>query len=97
MAGYGTSGTHGHAHSGTNGLAIAGLVCGIIGIFLFNIILGPLAIIFGAVGLRQAKAGKGGAGMAKASIVLGIIDVVVFVVLMAVASSNGGFSWYVGG
>ncbi|MEU6487395.1 DUF4190 domain-containing protein [Streptomyces sp. NPDC046887] len=97
MAGYGTSGTHGQARSGTNGLAIAGLVCGIVGIFFANIILGPLAIIFGAVGLRQAKAGKGGSGMAKASIVLGIIDVVLFIVLIAIASSNGGMSWYVGG
>lgn len=40
-----------------NGLAIAGLVCGIVGLLIFNIILGPLAIIFGAIGLSRANKG----------------------------------------
>ncbi|MFF4397353.1 DUF4190 domain-containing protein [Streptomyces sp. NPDC001480] len=84
------------ASSRTNGLAIAGLVCGIVGVFFLNLVLGPLAIVFGAVGLRQAGA-KNGAGMAKAGIILGIVDLVIFVVLLAVAASNGGFTWYVGG
>ncbi|MEE1766314.1 DUF4190 domain-containing protein [Streptomyces sp. SP18BB07] len=82
--------------SRTNGLAIASLVCGIIGIFFFNVILGPLAIVLGAVGLRQAGV-KGGGGLAKAGIVLGVVDLIVFAVLIAVAASNGGFTWYVGG
>ncbi|MCX4824928.1 DUF4190 domain-containing protein [Streptomyces sp. NBC_01142] len=96
MSGHSTSGMHSHARSGTNGLAIAGLVCGIIGLLFFNVVLGPLAIIFGVVGRRQAAA-KGGAGMAKAAIVLGIVDLVVFAVLLAVAASSGGFTWYIGG
>ncbi|MET9497036.1 DUF4190 domain-containing protein [Streptomyces sp. NPDC006552] len=80
--------------SRTNGLAIAGLVCGIVGLFFLSFVLGPLAIIFGALALRQ-KAASGG-GMAKAGLILGIIDVVLFIVMMIVAA-NGGFSWYVGG
>jgi hypothetical protein len=40
---------------------------------------------------------KNGAGMAKAGIILGVVDVVLWLVLLAIASSNGGFSWYVGG
>lgn len=80
----------------TNGLAIAGLVCGIVGVFFLSIILGPLAIIFGAVALRQ-RAVKGGGGMAKAAVILGIVDVILFIVLIAVAASSGGFSWYIGG
>ncbi|MFD7137126.1 DUF4190 domain-containing protein [Streptomyces sp. NPDC059894] len=82
--------------SRTNGLAIASLCCGIIGLFLLNIVLGPLAIVFGAVALRQAAAGNG-AGMAKAGIVLGVVDVVLWVTFLAVAAGNSGFSWYVGG
>ncbi|MBD9727893.1 DUF4190 domain-containing protein [Streptomyces caniscabiei] len=82
--------------SRTNGLAIASLVCGIIGIFFFNVVLGPLAIVLGAVGLRQAGV-KGGGGLAKAGIVLGVVDLIIFAVLIAVAASNGGFTWYVGG
>ncbi|MET9112028.1 DUF4190 domain-containing protein [Streptomyces zhihengii] len=89
--------THGMsaARSGTSGLAVASLVCGIIGLLFFNVILGPLAIVFGAVALRQSRGG--GAGMAKAGIALGIVDLVIFTVLLVAASSSGGFGWYMGG
>ncbi|HWG15163.1 MAG TPA: DUF4190 domain-containing protein [Streptosporangiaceae bacterium] len=83
--------------SGANGLAIAGLVCGVIGLFLFNFILGPLAVIFGGVGVRKASQGAGHRGMAWAGVVLGIIDVLIFVVLIALAASHHGhFYWHVG-
>ncbi|MEU6812833.1 DUF4190 domain-containing protein [Streptomyces sp. NPDC046831] len=95
MSSYGSSSTA-SSRSRTNGLAVASLVCGIIGLFLFNVILGPIAIVLGFVGMRQASV-KGGGGMAKAGIVLGIVDLVLFFVLMAVSAANGGFSWYVGG
>ncbi|GAA3290820.1 hypothetical protein GCM10020295_06130 [Streptomyces cinereospinus] len=52
--------------------------------------------MLGAVGVRQASA-KGGGGMAKAGVVLGILDLVIFVALLALAASEGGVSWYVGG
>jgi len=95
MSSYSNSST---ASSGsrTNGLAIASLCCGIVGLFLLNIVLGPLAIVFGAVARRQAAV-RNGAGMAKAGIVLGVVDVVLWLVLLTVAASNGGVSWYVGG
>ncbi|GAA2462034.1 DUF4190 domain-containing protein [Streptomyces glaucus] len=95
MTSYGSS-SAASPSSRTNGLAIASLICGIIGVFLFNVILGPLAIVLGAVAMRQAPA-KGGAGMAKAGVVLGIIDLVIFGVLLAISAANGGFTWYVGG
>ncbi|MFH0517272.1 DUF4190 domain-containing protein [Streptomyces sp. M41] len=95
MASYGSSST---ASSGsrTNGLAIASLCCGIVGLFILNIILGPVAIVLGAVARRQAGV-RNGASMAKAGIILGIVDVVLWLVLLIVAANNGGFSWYVGG
>ncbi|MEU6476480.1 DUF4190 domain-containing protein [Streptomyces sp. NPDC047017] len=83
--------------SRTNGLAVASLVCGIVGVFFLNVVLGPLAIIFGGVALRQQSAKGGGSGMAKAGLILGVVDLVLFFVLLAVAASNGGFHWYVGG
>ncbi|MFI9615101.1 DUF4190 domain-containing protein [Streptomyces sp. NPDC052023] len=95
MTGYGST-PAASPGSRTNGLAITSLTCGIIGIFLFNVILGPIAVVLGAVGMRQA-ATKGGGGMAKAGIILGILDLVIFGVLLALAASDGGFSWYVGG
>ncbi|WP_405591228.1 DUF4190 domain-containing protein [Streptomyces sp. NBC_01190] len=84
------------ARTGSNGLAIAGLVCGIVGIFLFNVILGPLALIFGGTGLRNARRGAGHHGMALAAVILGAVDIVLFVVTLAIASHSGGFSWHVG-
>jgi hypothetical protein len=83
--------------AGSNGLTIAGLVCGIIGLVIFNFMLGPLAIIFGGVGLRKASQGAGHRGMAWAGLVLGIIDVLLFVVLIVVAANgHGHFYWHVG-
>jgi hypothetical protein len=80
-----------------NGLAIAGLVCGIVGLFFLNVVLGPLAIIFGGIGWSKASNGARYRGMAIASVVLGVIDLVIFFVLLAVAANNGGsFSWHVG-
>ena len=76
-----------------NGLAVAGLVCGIVGLLLFNFILGPLAIIFGGIGLSRANHGADHGRMSVAAIVLGIVDIILFVVLIVVASHNGGH-WY---
>lgn len=94
VSGYG-NGTVG-TRDRSNGLAVAGLVCGVIGIFLFNIILGPLALIFGGVARSKAQHGATHRTMALAAIVLGVVDIALFVVLMAVASSGHGFTWHVG-
>ena len=63
--------------SGTNGLAIAALVTGILGMNL-------LAWIFGGIGLSQIKkTGQNGRGMALTGIVLGIVWSVLVVILVA--------------
>ncbi|MFJ4879381.1 DUF4190 domain-containing protein [Streptomyces sp. NPDC088745] len=87
----GMSGTHGHTRTETNWLAIGGLASGIIGLIFLAILFGPIAILLGALALRQA--GKGGNGMAKAAIVLGIVDTVIGVVLML----TRGFGLFIGG
>jgi hypothetical protein len=72
--------------SGTGmGLATAGLICGLAGLFLLGPILGVLAIIFGAIGMGNAAANPVGAGksLARASLVLGLIDIGWFVVAIA--------------
>jgi hypothetical protein len=83
------------ARGESNGLAVAGLVCGIVGLFILNVILGPLAIIFGGVGLSRANRGAPHRAMSIWAIALGIVAIVLFVVLIAV-SSNHRFSYHVG-
>jgi hypothetical protein len=73
-----------------NGLAVAGLVCGLVGLLFFPIILGPLALIFGGIGWSKANHGAKHKGMAIAAVVLGIADLVLMAVLFAVAAKNGG-------
>jgi hypothetical protein len=75
----------------TNGMAVAALVCGILGIFV-------LAMIFGYIGRRQIDESHGhygGRGMATAGIVLGwiglvliVLWIVLVVVVLAAASHN---------
>jgi hypothetical protein len=79
----------------TNGWAVAGLVCGIVGIFVANVILGPLAIIFGAVAWSRANHDGSPRGMSIASVILGIVDIALFGLLLALVSHHGGY-WHVG-
>jgi hypothetical protein len=72
----------------SNGLATAALVCGIVGLVLFwtvwvGLILGILAIVFGAVGRSRAAAGAPNRSQATAGMWLGIAAVVVSVLFIA--------------
>jgi uncharacterized membrane protein len=78
-----------------NGLAIAALVCGLVGLVLGSVILGPLAIIFGAVAWSKANRGAPRKNMAIAGVILGIVDLALFVLVLALASHHGGY-WHVG-
>jgi Domain of unknown function (DUF4190) len=69
-------------------MAIAALVCGIVGLFIFEVILGVLAIIFGGIGVSRANRGAGRRGLAWAGVILGAIDVVLFVVILAVSAKH---------
>ncbi len=60
------------------GLAIAGMVCGILSFFCFPYILGVLGIIFGGVAKSKGYTG----GMATAGIVTGVIGVALWLVML---------------
>lgn len=92
-AGWATPGSGG---GGTNGLAIASLVLGIIWIYWVGSIL---AVIFGFVAKKQIERSggtQGGSGMATAGIVLGFVGlatlilVIVFAVIAAISASTAG-------
>lgn len=93
--GYGsTSGSYGSPPaSPTNGLAIAALVLGIMGVFPIPGVEAILGIILGAISLNQIKATGGvqkGRGFAIAGIVLGSLWIAFFVaiIIAAIVSSH---------
>jgi len=66
--------------TGTNGMAIASLVCSLFG--WLCIIGGILGIIFGFLALNQIKqSGQGGRGMAIAGIVIGVIVTAIMILV----------------
>jgi len=60
-----------------SGLAIASLICGLLGLvpFWIGFLLCLLAITFGAIVLTQSRPGDAGRGMAIAGLVLGLVFV----------------------
>lgn len=75
---------NGAASSNGNGkgLAIASMVLGIVGLIVFGLPCGILAIIFSIVSKKKAKS-----GMATAGLVLGIIDIAGWALAMALGAS----------
>lgn len=71
----------------TNGMALAGFICSLAGLFIFGFVLGTLAIIFSAIGLgkinKDASMWKG-KGMAIAGLIIGIVDIMAWLILVAV-------------
>ncbi len=67
----------------TNQFAIAALVCGIVGIWLFP--AGIVAIVLGRKAQRQIQLrDEHGRGLAKAGVILGYIGIAVFIVGLVV-------------
>lgn len=62
----------------SKGQSIASMVLGLVGLLIFALPCGILAIIFSALGKK-----KGGKGFATAGLVLGIIDVVFGLIAIA--------------
>ncbi|MGI6221098.1 MAG: DUF6591 domain-containing protein [Coriobacteriales bacterium] len=82
-------------HGSSNGISIAGMVVGIIGIvcalvpggYWIAFILGVLAVVFGAVGRSNAKKAGQKAGPATAGLALGVITIVLGVIMLAACSA----------
>jgi hypothetical protein len=69
-----------------NGMGIAALCCGIVGLLFFGIILGTLAIIFGGVALTRKEKTK---GLGITGLILGIIDVVFSIIGLVFLGTMG--------
>ncbi|MFJ5227260.1 DUF4190 domain-containing protein [Streptomyces sp. NPDC088400] len=104
--GYPATGYPGYGQPGwqqppANGMGVAALVLGIIGVVGFcmwglGVILGVLALIFGIIGRRRAHRGEAtNGGMALAGIILGAIGMAIgaaFLGLLIWGIANGGSS-----
>ncbi|MEO6123708.1 MAG: DUF4190 domain-containing protein [Ilumatobacteraceae bacterium] len=90
--GYQQFGTVQSQRSQTNGMAVASMVLGIVGIFLFCFYAIPsiLAVIFGGVALGQIKKDPKytGRGMAISGLVTGLVGVALLAFLLAAGSGR---------
>ncbi|MEX0991458.1 MAG: DUF4190 domain-containing protein [Actinomycetota bacterium] len=74
-----------------NGLAVAAMVCSLVGFLVFGIVLGPIGLILGIVALNQINNSgglQGGKGMATTGVVVGVVDVVAFFVIISALTSG---------
>lgn len=68
-------------------------VCGLVGLLVANLVLGPLAIVLGAIGLRADRNRRFRAAL---GILLGAADIAVFLLLAAHSAhsgTHGSLSW----
>ena len=83
------------AQQGTSGLAVASLVCSLVGIFLCGV-PAILGVIFGGIALGQTKDNaRPGRGLAMAGLIIGILVVLAWGALwVAAATSNNGCIYF---
>jgi hypothetical protein len=89
----GSGGTSSTPATGTKPIPFAAVsfVCGLVGLLVANLVLGPLAIVLGAMGLRADKNRRVRAVL---GIVLGVADIAVFLFLAAHSSGqHASLSW----
>ncbi|MEV5411782.1 DUF4190 domain-containing protein [Thermopolyspora sp. NPDC052614] len=83
----------GYAAPGTNGLAIASLILGILGFFTCGI-TSVLAVVFGHVAVGQIKrSGEQGHGMAVAGLIMGYIQTALWVLVWVFYLGLFGLAW----
>ncbi|NEB35440.1 hypothetical protein [Streptomyces sp. SID14515] len=74
-----------------DGLAVASFVLGLVGLLVFNILLGPTAIVMALLALARRTRRRGRAYLGLA---LGVADLAVLAVLV---TANGTVAWNLGG
>jgi hypothetical protein len=75
-----------HFQPKTSGLAIASLVCGILGLICIPILPALLGLIFGIIAIRKINGsggGVGGKGLAVGGLITSVIGVIIYVALFA--------------
>lgn len=79
--------------SGLDDRAVAALALGAIGLFVFSIAFGPLAIALGAAAATGRRAGKPDRVAGLVGVALGVADLAVLAALTIAQMRGGGLSW----
>jgi len=74
--------------------AVASLTLGVAGLFFFNLLFGPTAIVLGAIAAYRRRAHSPSRAAALAGIALGVADLLVLAVLVAVQIRHGSLTWH---
>ena len=80
--------------TGTNGIALAGMICGIVSVLfaflvaLVGLILGILGVVFGVVGRNKALQLGVGQGQATAGIATGAVGILLSIVAYIIVFNN---------
>ena len=74
---------------------MASLTLGVAGLFFFNVLFGPTAIVLGAIAAHRARAHSPSRTAGLAGVALGVADLLVLAVLMAVQLHHGNLIWHV--
>ncbi len=72
-------------HSSVDGMAVAGFVLSLVGLFFWGVIFGVMGLIFSAVALSRMRKDSsiGGKGLAIAGLVMGILGILIWSALIA--------------
>jgi hypothetical protein len=77
-------------------MASVAVLLGVAGLFVFNIVFGPLAIGVGTAALRRRTSTGWARAAALAGVALGAADLIVLAVLVTVSLAHGGITWHFG-
>jgi Tfp pilus assembly PilM family ATPase len=77
-------------------MASVAVLFGLAGLFVFNVVFGPLAIGVGVAACRRRSAAGWVRTAALAGATLGVLDLVVLAVIAAVSLASGNFTWHFG-
>jgi hypothetical protein len=83
-------------------LAWSGVLLGGAGLFIFNLVFGPIAIGLGLTALRRGAGARGAGARATdqaagvISVVLGVADLAILLVLVLNSAAHGGMIWHFG-
>jgi hypothetical protein len=72
---------------------VGSLALGAAGLFVFNIVFGPIAIALGLSAARRSAAGSADRRAALLGTALGAADLLVLAILVAGKAHHGGWTW----